>query len=40
LFEKNNFIITKLFLLEKKDMLSTPADITSEWILHLTKIIK
>ena len=40
LFEKNNFIITKLFLFEKKDMLSTPTDITSEWILHLTKIIK
>jgi len=37
LFEKNNFKITNLYLIEKKDMMSIPIQIHSEWILHSSK---
>ena len=37
LFEKNNFKITHLYLIEKKDMISIPIQINSEWILHSIK---
>jgi len=38
LFEKNNFNITDLYLIEKKDMMNTPTKINSEWIIHSNKI--
>ena len=38
LFEKNNFTITNLYLIEKKDMLSIPSQQNSEWILHSEKM--
>ena len=38
LFEKNNFNITDLYLIEKTDMINTPTKINSEWIIHSNKI--
>jgi ubiquinone/menaquinone biosynthesis C-methylase UbiE len=38
LFSKNNFKVSTLYLIEKKDMISTPIKIHSEWILHSSKV--